>query len=291
MRIIILLLGIGTVITVALILLSSLLNKKNDKENFRDKRLFSVSPPSHRDNSFAPLVHGNINVYLINMRKNMDRYKRFRETFAKSDLKDVVFTRIEGVNGRALDLRKYMKPSVYKDLLESEKNGYRKHHYQLTRGAVGCYLAHMNCYYAIRQQAADYALIMEDDVRIMKPESLFQDIQEMAEQIPTDWDILLLGCVCFVCGKFRKYYDVNRYFLMHGYLIKKTSAEKIIHLLEKEPIDQQIDAKFSDLAEKELLKIYCLRDKLTVQWDMGTNVQIPVKNIQGINPFDSMNNL
>lgn len=282
----VLLLGCILVCIAIILVIFLIKSRKHSQEGFKDKRLMTISPPSVREN--APLVHTNIKVYLINMRKNMDRYQRFKTMFAQTDLRENSFIRVEGVNGKELDLKKYVKPETHRELLESEHSGFRKHHYQLTRGAVGCYLAHMNVYRTISKQLADYALIMEDDVRIMKPESLFYDIQEMIQQIPSDWDILLLGCVCFVCGKFRKYYDVNRYFLMHGYMIKKTSAEKILHLLQDEPIEQQIDAKFSDLAEKELLKIYCLRDKLAVQWDMGTNIQIPVKNIEGINPFDPM---
>lgn len=256
----------------------------NKLESFKDKRLLTFSSPSQTIN--APFTLNNINVYLINMKKNHDRLFRFANMFSKTDMKELNFTRIEGVDGRRLNLSKYVDNETLIKLLNSEKNGYRTHHYELTRGAVGCYLAHMNVYREISKQKKDYALVLEDDVKIMKPESLFADIKDMVEQIPVDWDILLLGCVCFVCGKFRYYYDVNRYFLMHGYLIKKSSAENILHLLENEPIQQQIDALFSDLAERDLLKIYCLKDKLAVQWDMGTNIQIPVKTMDGVNPYD-----
>lgn len=229
----------------------------------------------------------NISIFLINMTKNPDRYRRFVDSFKNTDLTDAGFTRIEGVNGKAIDVRKYVSEKAYKGIRESEKQGFRKHHYQLTRGAVGCYLSHLNVYKEIVKQKKPYGLIFEDDVRILKNNILY-DINKVIDTVPKDWDILLLGCVCFVCGKYASYYDVNRYFLMHGYLIKRKSAEKVLHMLENEPIEQQIDAKFSDLAERGLIKIYCLRNKLAVQWDMGTNIQIPVKTIAGINPYDAM---
>jgi GR25 family glycosyltransferase involved in LPS biosynthesis len=223
------------------------------------------------------------------MSKNQDRYKRFKKSFAKTDMSDIGFKRIEGVNGRLLDLNEYLSDESHKKIIKAEKNGYRKYHYELTRGAVGCYLSHLNCYKEIATQKEEYGIIFEDDVKILKP-NLLNDINTVIELIPSDWDILLLGCVCFVCGKSSKYYDVNRYFLMHSYIVKKSSARKILHILENEPIEQQIDAKFSDLTEKGLLKIYCLRNKLAVQWDMGTNIQLPVKNIDGVNPFDAIIN-
>jgi GR25 family glycosyltransferase involved in LPS biosynthesis len=231
----------------------------------------------------------NVAIYLINMSKNQDRYKRFKKSFAKTDMSDIGFKRIEGVNGRLLDLNEYLSDESHKKIIKAEKNGYRKYHYELTRGAVGCYLSHLNCYKEIATQKEEYGIIFEDDVKILKP-NLLNDINTVIELIPSDWDILLLGCVCFVCGKSSQYYDVNRYFLMHGYIVKKSSARKILHILENEPIEQQIDAKFSDLTEKGLLKIYCLRNKLAVQWDMGTNIQLPVKNIDGVNPFDAIIN-
>ena len=237
--------------------------------------------------SHDEITMSNITIYLINMAKSHDRYKRFKDSIQKSDLRPVGFTRIEGVNGRAQNLKKLVSPQAYQNIIKSEKTNYRRYHYELTRGAVGCYLSHINVYKSVLQQDTEYAIIFEDDVRLIKP-NILEEINKVLPTIPEDWDILLLGCVCFVCGKFVNYYDVNRYFLMHGYIVKKSSAEKILHMIENEPIEQQIDAKFSDLAERGLLKIYCLRNKLAVQWDMGTNIQIPVKNFKGVNPFDAL---
>lgn len=228
-----------------------------------------------------------VDIYLINMKKSKDRLKRFLNAYKKSDMRHAKYTWIEGVIGKDLDLKKLTSPKSYQKIIEAEKNGYRKHHYELTRGAVGCYISHMNIYREMNNRESDIALIFEDDVKIIRP-NLMEEINNILPTIPSDWDILLLGCVCFVCGKFATYYDVNKYFLMHGYLLRKSSAKKILDLIEDDPIEQQIDAKFSDLAERGLLKIYCLRDKLAAQWDMGTNIQLPVKNIQGVNPFDSL---
>lgn len=252
-----------------------------------DMTLGTVFKDKNARRSHDEITMSNITIYLINMAKSQDRYKRFKDSIQKSDLRPVGFTRIEGVNGKAQDLKKLVSPQAYQNIIKSEKTNYRRYHYELTRGAVGCYLSHINVYKSVLKQETEYAIIFEDDVRLIKP-NILEEINKVLPTIPEDWDILLLGCVCFVCGKFVNYYDVNRYFLMHGYIVKKSSAEKILHMIENEPIEQQIDARFSDLAERGLLKIYCLRNKLAVQWDMGTNIQIPVKNFKGVNPFDAL---
>lgn len=229
----------------------------------------------------------NIRVYLINMDKSIDRLERFRNTLAKSDLKNVSFERISAINGKALNLKPLLSKRSYDRLLKTEKKGYRLYHYELTRGAVGCYLSHMKAYEKIIQQKEDIAFIFEDDVKLVRP-NILEEMNDVLPMIPADWDILNLGCLCFVCGKFNAYYDANRFFLMHAYIVRKSTASKLLHLLEKRPITQQIDAQYSDFAEKGMMKYYCLRDKLAVQYDMGTNIQIPVKNVDGINPFDSL---
>lgn len=230
----------------------------------------------------------NIKLYLINMKKSIERFKRFQDAYTASDLASIEFERIEGVNGKEIDIKNYVSDKAYDSILTAEKTGFRRYHYELTRGAVGCYLSHKEVYKRIANQKQEFAFVFEDDVRLSSL-NLLSDVNQIVNSVPKDWDILLLGCVCFVCGKFSTYYDVNKYFLMHGYIIKRSSAKKILNLLNDQKIEQQIDAQFSDLAEQGILKIYCLRDKLAVQWDMGTNIQVPVKNIKGINPFHSLN--
>lgn len=274
------------------------LNESNNQNRIEGFISVPEGVPSDTQNNLYKLINhskpkslhiklDNLKIYLLNMKQNMDRLYRFLNAFNKSDLKDSYLERIEGINGKKINIRNFVDEKSYFKILKAEKKGYRLYHYELTRGAVGCYLSHLKIYRNVAEQDEEFALIFEDDVKIIKP-NLLHEINNVLSSIPSDWDILLLGCVCFVCGKFVTYYDVNRYFLMHGYLIKKSSAKKILHLLENELIKQQIDAKLSDMAEKGLIKIYCLRDKLAVQWNMGTTIQLPVKTIKGLNPFDPL---
>lgn len=228
----------------------------------------------------------NLKCYIINLVRNPERLKRFEVQYETSDLNDIVLEHIEAVDGRKIDIDEHISEQAKLDILSAERMGTRSYHYQLTRGAVGCYLSHMETYLRIANSKEPYALVFEDDVRFMKRKSVLTDLNRELTHVPNDWDILLLGCVCFVCGKYTAHYDVNRFFLLHGYVIKRSSAAKIYELLRNEKIEQQLDAHFSDLCEQGLLKIYCLKNKLAMQWNMGTNIQIPVKQQPGINPFD-----
>lgn len=235
----------------------------------------------------ALLTPQTTHVYLINMKRNPDRLMRFNDQYNNTDLNNVPITRIEGVDGRKLDLNKYVTERAKMEILDAERTGYRTRHYELTRGAVGCYLSHMEVYKTILSGNEEYGIIFEDDARLLRKDML-KSINIAVKALPKDWDILLLGCVCFVCGKYTAYYDVNRFFLLHGYIVKRSSIPKILNFIENDPIEQQIDAKFSDLAGDGLLKIYCLRNKLATQWNMGTTIQTPVKEMHGVNPFEPL---
>jgi GR25 family glycosyltransferase involved in LPS biosynthesis len=194
-------------------------------------------------------------------------------------------TRVDAVDGKTIDISQYVASEAYKDLLTSERNGYRMRHYELTRGAVGCYLSHIKAYEMAASKNTDYVMIFEDDVRLLTND-IAKELNEQLKTIPSDWDVLLLGCVCFVCGKFEAHYEANRFILLHGYVVKCASLPNIISLLKGNPIKQQLDAELSDLVEENKLKVYCLRKKLAMQFNMGTNIQLPILEDTGINPFE-----
>lgn len=234
------------------------------------------------------LSASDLDVYLINMGRNPDRLNKFVEQYSASDLAPIQFTRLEAVDGKKIDFSKYVSQKAYNEIMNAEKRGYRVKHYQLTRGAVGCYLSHMEIYKLIAKGNADYALIFEDDVHFQRKD-MMQEIQSQIANMPTDWDMILLGCICYVCNNFESYYDVNKFILLHAYMITKSAAIKILNVLEKMPIEQQIDAVFSKMADEDILRIYCLKKQLAVQKSaMGTTIQIPVKILPGINPFSTI---
>jgi GR25 family glycosyltransferase involved in LPS biosynthesis len=227
-------------------------------------------------------------VYLINLERKPDRLARFQRAYAQTDLSKLKpFTRIDAVDGKKIDIRHHVSSQAWKEIQDIEWFGYRIRHNQLTVGAVGCYLSHLKVYEALRRSTYDYAIIFEDDVRFVTP-NLYQQIAYNIELLPNTWDIMLLGCVCLVCNNHQKYQDMKHFFLMHAYVIKRSSAEKLLAELEYMPIRQQIDSELSTMVFANKLKVFCLNKHLVVQDSANntTTIQVPLKVIEGVNPYD-----
>lgn len=230
----------------------------------------------------------DIDVYLINLDRNRDRLDHFIDQYMSTDLKNKQFKRYPAVDGRKLSIEKYVSSKALNEIYESEESGYRTKHYQLTRGAVGCYLSHMSVYEAIMKGDREYGLIFEDDV-IIDPKILSK-LNKMITSMPNDWDVLLLGCYCIKCDKFDRYYNTERFFLTHCYIVRKTAAERIVEALKDKPIEQQIDSELSDMATDSKLKIYCLKESICKQGGgFKTTIQMPLKVVPGINPYQTVN--
>ena len=225
----------------------------------------------------------NTDVYLINMGKNKERLEHFVKMYSRSDLKDKKFLRLEAVDGRNVDLEKLVTPKALNEILSSEKHGYRTKHYQLTRGAVGCYLSHLSIYNLMQDSKADMALIFEDDARF-GPNVLAQ-INKSLARVPFDWDMFNLSCFCIKCNKYPEYTDVQQFFWMHAYMIKKTAAKKILDYAVRTGIDKQIDSALGDMIQMGDLKIYCARTGIVSQSNFQTTIQMPLKTIVGVNPY------
>lgn len=229
----------------------------------------------------------DMNIYLINLAKNNDRLESFIEQYMMSDLRYKQFVRFDAIYGNNIDVEDYVTPLAYKEITAAEKTGFRTKHYQLTRGAVGCYLSHQGVLELAANGDRNYALIFEDDVSIDR--HILAKMNRMITAIPDNWDILLLGCWCIVCDKYDKYYDTERFFLLHAYVIKKPSAIKILKHLKSKRIEQQIDSELSDMISAGICKIYCLKDAIAKQGNgFQTNIQMPIKVVPGANPFQAV---
>lgn len=227
----------------------------------------------------------DLDIYLINLDRNKDRLAAFIEQYMKSDLRNHEIKRLNAIDGQSLtNIEEKVTPKALDEVLGIEKTGYRTKHYQLTRGALGCYLSHMKVYQLIANGQSPYGLIFEDDV-IINP-NIFKKLNTAIQSIPGDWDMLLLSCHCIVCEQMDIYYDTGKFFWLHCYIVKKTSADSIVEYLKNKKIGKQIDSELSDMIGQGLLKVYCLKESLCKQGNIfQTTVQTPLKVVPGINPY------
>ena len=130
---------------------------------------------------------------------------------------------------------------------------YRTKHYELSYGAVGCYLSHVNIWKKLEKDNLDYILIFEDDAY---PTFNFTELQQIINNdVPNDWDIIFFG------GIYNDYniikdniVKLKRFYETHAYIINKKGALKL--LSKAFPIKKQIDSWLSDQVLQNYVNIY-----------------------------------
>jgi len=222
-------------------------------------------------------TNDDFDIYVINLVSNKERLNNFTYEYNKSDLSFKTFNVYPAIVGKELDLTKYVTIDAHQQILLTEKTGKRIHHYDLTRGAVGCYLSHLNIYKKIAESNKKYGLIFEDDVKIAS--DFYKRMLYGLNTVPNDWDIYLLGVVCLKCNVNQEYINIDRFWGMHGYLIKKETAAKLVKKLDV-LIKKQIDADLSLLIKNNELKVYGINPLIVIQdgTKFESDIQTPVEN-------------
>lgn len=86
-----------------------------------------------------------------------------------------------------------------------------------TNTMIGCMLSHIKCWEYIVEKDLDYALILEDDVKLQ--DDVVKESKKLIDSVKNDtWDIILIGC--FLC----KYEDndfVSKFIMKTGRLFEK----------------------------------------------------------------------
>lgn len=228
-------------------------------------------------------------VYVINLATATARMEAFVKRFRKTDLSHVSPIRFNAVNGRQLRLENHVTPGALHEVLRAERTGYRQRHYELTRGAVGCHLSHVGVWNRLLQSDKDYAMVCEDDA-VMNRE-IHQKSQAAMENMPCDWDLLLLGYWCVRCQQKAAWVEMGRFFGLHCYFIKRSAVEKIRVYCggaDTSRIGQQIDSMLSDMCTEGRLKVYGTPTKLATQVGTNTSVQIPLEPVTDVDPWLSL---
>lgn len=216
-------------------------------------------------------------VYLINLKRRPDRLNNFMEHYNASDMSQIQFVKFEAIDGSQLNIERVPLSELARaELKEIENTGFRSKHYQLTKGAIGCYLSHVKIWEDIMQKGYNIALILEDDAKV--PSDILDKINRSIVDIPVDWDIVLLGYLCNKCVSYNNYKKVERFMLTHSYLITRTGIDKILQTKSLFPITQQIDSYMSELSS--VLNIYTVDSKIVRQFNSRTDIQAPLKDKQ-----------
>lgn len=230
---------------------------------------------------------------LINMDKASDRYELFLNRFHASDLRMHRLSRYSAVDGTRVDIASMLTPLAYKEVLDAERNQYRMQHYELTRGAVGCYLSHVGVWNRMLQGSSDCVIVFEDDAWVTP--TLGAQIADLMQHVPADWDLVLLGHVLTKYKRGVHVHQVLGFYCLHGYLISRQGAQKIMQSGHVYPIAKQLDSMLSDITKDGTLNVYASPRQLVKQdnFRFKTQIQVPVKSqivsLRRINPVPPMN--
>ena len=245
--------------------------------------LYYITLKSNNQNVFDPIQRSSC--YVINLDKNAERLNNFLRLYLNSDLKKKNIERMPAINGKEIDIRPYTTQKAYEQIMFSEENGFRFKHYELTRGACGCYLSHLALYQKLLQDSDnDFYIIFEDDA-VVTPH-FYTRAKNIMVRPPYNWDLIAFGAIREEIAEmglvFQKY---KMFWGLFGYIINKKGAKKIIDEYHARKIDKQIDSVMNLMILEHRFNAYGVRNK-TVWHDIGveTDIQLPIKSIKEVNP-------
>jgi len=228
--------------------------------------------------------------FIINLDKNPERLKHTLNECEKSGLSNhITVERFPAINGKNTNLEDWLTPDAINEIYNVEKMKYRTHHYQLTRGGVGCFLSHYQlANNLIDDPIYDYYLILEDDITI-EPH-IYAYITQAMKEAPANWDVLLFSWLRLRPSKnsvenpfFKR---VDSFWGMQCYVINTKGATRFVEEVESFKIDGQIDSYLSRMSQQNKLDIYAFKTKLAYSDSLTTDIQIPIISNKNIDPFD-----
>ena len=228
----------------------------------------------------------NTTTYVINLDKNPERLQQITKSYEASDIREIPLKRFPAVLGKNVDIQEWLTPEAVKELNRVEKKGYRTHHYQLTRGAVGCFLSH----YTLAKQLLsdkrnDYYVILEDD-SVIDPNG-FKTIQEAMVNTPENWDIVLFGFVRIINPvSYGNFIQPSGFWGLHGYVINKKGAKNLIDEVENIRIDGQLDAYISRMIQQKKMNVYAYKNPIIFQSSTLSTIQMGIRLRDDVNPYD-----
>lgn len=228
----------------------------------------------------------DMKAFVINMDKNLYKWTLLKETYPFTDLQKIPMERYSAVVGKEVDIHQWLNENGKRELIEVEENGYRTRHYQLTRGAIGCFLSHYQlAKKLLNDPDHEIYLILEDDAGIRK--ETLREIQEVLDIAPPDWDILLLGYHRVNGLPLNSFTKVTGFWGTFGYLINKKGAALFVAEVEATKIDAQIDAYLSWMSQIGKMNIYATKKDVIYDNNITNHSDIQLRLVpkNGIDPY------
>ncbi|XP_037554097.1 procollagen galactosyltransferase 2 [Nematolebias whitei] len=126
-------------------------------------------------------------VFLINLKRRLDRRTRMLKTMASLGLHA---TLIDAVDGKALNVSQLQALGI--EMMPDYKDPYSGR--ILTRGEIGCFLSHHSIWTQVVERSLQKVLVLEDDVRFEpRFKRRLQAIMDDIDRTQLDWDLIYVG--------------------------------------------------------------------------------------------------
>ena len=236
-----------------------------------------------------PPMVGNLKyrTYVINMDKDVERYNKIASYYHNSDLSDLPLERYSAVVGKNVEPSDWLTDDAINDFKQVLNNGYRTHHYQLTYGGIGCFLSHYNLAKQLlsEQKNIDAYIVFEDDTAI--PRNLLSHIETQMSELPEDWDYLMFYTIRANGDPItKKLNKLKSFWGTNCYIMNKKGARKLVEETNANKIDGQIDSYLSRMIQQKKMNVYATKKHLVKSNAVDTNIQVILKPLKGVNPYD-----
>lgn len=190
--------------------------------------------------------------YVINLNETDEGKLRWQRINKINEFAGIL-TKFDGVYGKNRNKQLYdnkivntkWDSSIWK---YNNKNGI----FNLSDSEIGCCLSHYLLWKKLaNSKNLNKIMIFEDDAN--KPiNNYFKYLDIIHNEVPKDWDIILIGYVLLDSEKISKnIVKVKNFILLHNYIINKKGAKKLLNNL---PINAPLDTWLSLISNK--LNIY-----------------------------------
>lgn len=210
----------------------------------------------------------NVPIYCINLASEQDRREHIRKMFGQFvEIVEAVDTR----DNKWRNYTHYLDEEGMRQMKRSELTKTRRQHYELTPGAIGCFLSHIKCWNKFLEMDPldkDIVFILEDDT--MPSVSFDKTFEKIIGDFPPKCDILLCDFVAF--GdieeetyneiEYRRLYPPSGFYLLNAYFITARGIKKIFNDLHQRNnrFHKQLDSHLTDLLNDNILHVLTLKE-------------------------------
>ena len=123
--------------------------------------------------------------------------------------------------------------------------------YKLPLGKIACHLSHIKALQFFLQSNYNNCLILEDDIKLPHIITLQNDVENVIDNVPIDWEILFLGKCYDDCERsvyYNKYICSSSPLCRHAYMVNAEGAKKIIS--NTFPMYDAGDMMYKDIIKK-----------------------------------------